>query len=79
MARVKLLVPICGPEGSFQSGSEVDLSEKLAVALIKDKYAESLEKAPETKIEQPIAAEKISYIKQEEIKPVKGKSSYQRR
>jgi hypothetical protein len=78
--KVKLLVPICGPEGSFQPGSEVDLSEKLATALIKDKYAESLEKTPVevVKAEPPIIAEKAIY-KQEEIKPVKGKSSYQRR
>lgn len=41
--KVKLLVPICGPCGSFTAGSEVDLPEVLASALIKDGHAVSLE------------------------------------
>lgn len=41
--KVKLLVPICGPCGSFTAGSEVDLPEVLASALIKDGHAISLE------------------------------------
>ena len=43
MVRVKLLVPICGPEGSFKAGDKPDLPEALAKALIKDGHAKNLE------------------------------------
>ena len=53
MAKVKLLVPICGPVGSFKAGDKPDLPEALAKALIKDGHAESLEiKTPEIKVEK---------------------------
>ena len=32
--QVKLLVPICGPEGTFQAGDVVFLSEHLSKALV---------------------------------------------
>lgn len=41
--KIKLLVPICGPEGNFKTGDEPDLSDVLAKALIKDGHAESLD------------------------------------
>ena len=43
--KVKLLVPICGPDGSFKAGDEPDLPEALAKALVKDGHAESFEVA----------------------------------
>ena len=51
--KVKLLVPICGPAGSFKAGDKPDLPEALAKALIKDGHAISLEiKTPEIKVEK---------------------------
>jgi hypothetical protein len=41
--KIKLLVPICGPEGSFKVGDIAELTETLAKALIKDRHAESFE------------------------------------
>ena len=41
--RVKLLVPICGPDGSFKAGDEPDLPEALAKTLVKDGHAKNLE------------------------------------
>ena len=40
--KVKLLVPICGPDGSFKAGDKPDLPETLAKALIKDGHAEQI-------------------------------------
>jgi len=63
--KVKLLVPICGPEGSFLPGDEPDLSEKLAKALIADRHAISLDVIAAVNI----IADKMSEFKPE-IKPV---------
>ena len=41
--KVKLLVPICGPDGSFKAGDKPDLPEALAKALVKDGHAKTLE------------------------------------
>lgn len=41
--KIKLLANICGSEGSFINGKEVELSEKLATALIKDGHAVEVE------------------------------------
>ncbi len=41
--KVKLLVPICGPDGSFKAGDEPDLAESIAMGLITGGYAEALE------------------------------------
>ena len=38
--QIKLLVPICGPEGTFQAGDVPFLSEHLAKALVKAGHAE---------------------------------------
>ena len=62
--RVKLLVPICGPAGSFKAGDEPDLPEALAKALIKDGHAESLEPKAEpsltpVEIKLPVEAEPV--------------------
>ena len=40
--KVKLLVPICGPDGSFKAGDEPDLPEALTKALVKDGNAEQI-------------------------------------
>ena len=78
MAKVKLLVPICGPEGSFKAGDKSDLSEALAKALIKDGHAESLEiKTPEIKVE--IYEPEIMPEKPKKEEPLKRKSTRQRR
>ena len=78
MVRVKLLVPICGPEGSFKAGDKPDLSEALAKALIKDGHAESLEiKTPEIKAE--IYEPEIMVEKPKKEEPLKRKSTRQRR
>ena len=37
--RIKLLVPICGPEGNFKKDAEVELSDNLSKALVKDGHA----------------------------------------
>lgn len=63
---VELLVPICGPEGSFQIGDSPDLSEKLAMALVKDGHAKVV--IDEIKAEI-ITEEKPEEPKLEEIKP----------
>ena len=41
--RVKLLVPICGPDGSFKAGDEPNLPEALAKTLVKDGHAKMIE------------------------------------
>lgn len=41
--RVKLLRNIAGAEGSFLAGSETDLSERMAQALVDGGYAEALD------------------------------------
>ena len=41
--RVRLLVPICGPNGSFKAGDTPDLPESLAEALTKNGHAEAIE------------------------------------
>ena len=40
--KVKLLVPICGPNGSFKAGDEPRLPHALAKTLIKDGHAEAI-------------------------------------
>ena len=75
---VKLLVPICGPEGSYKIGEEVNLSHFLAKALIRDKCAVSLEKdIPSEKVE--IYEPEIMPEKPKKEEPLKRKSTRQRR
>lgn len=52
--KVKLLVPICGPAGSFKAGDEPDLPEALAKVLVKDGHAESLD------VEKPVKIKKTT-------------------
>ena len=72
--KVKLLVPICGPDGSFKAGDEPDLPEALAKALIKDGHAES----SETKAEPSLTPAEIKLPA--EMKPaVRGNPAKKRR
>jgi hypothetical protein len=76
---VKLLVPICGPCGSFQIGAQPDLPEVLAKALVKDGHAVSLEVVLEVKIpEVKIVEVKLPEFK-DEIKSIKPKSTVNRK
>lgn len=59
--KVKLLVPICGPDGSFKAGDTPDLPDVLAKALVKDGHAETIE------ITQEI--ESVEEVKPEEVSP----------
>jgi hypothetical protein len=57
--QVKLLVPICGPEGTFQAGDVVFLSEHLSSALVRAGQAElvgvvPVEIIPEVKVEPEV-------------------------
>ena len=73
---VKLLVPICGPEGSYKIGEEVNLSHFLAKALIRDKCAVALD-VPPKKVE--IYEPEIMPEKPKKEEPLKRKSTRQRR
>jgi len=55
--KVKLLVPICGPAGSFKKGDTPDLLGTLAKALIKDGHAIEVEKIEEIKVDNIIEEE----------------------
>ena len=55
--KVKLFVPICGPDGSFQAGDEPDLGDATAEGLISGGYAESLE------VEKPVKIKKTTQEK----------------
>lgn len=57
--KVKLLVPICGPEGSFQAGADPDLSNVLAEALIKDGFAVSVEVPVKVPIKKEVVLKEI--------------------
>ena len=57
--KVKLLVPICGPDGSFKAGDEPDLPEALAKALVKDGHANPIE------IEKPVEVKPVAETKAE--------------
>lgn len=69
--KVKLLVPICGPMGSFKIGEEVDLSIILAETLLKNKQAELVKEIEILKVE--IVTEINSVIEEvkQDIKPLK--------
>ena len=84
MVRVKLSVPICGPEGSFKAGDKPDLPEALAKALIKDGHAKNLE-IIEIKKELPTPPATVlknasgAPEKPKKEEPLKRKSTRQRR
>jgi hypothetical protein len=69
--KVKLLSPICGPEGSFAVGTCPDLSEALALALIRDGHAKNVG-APEPvaePLEPAVADEVVQTVKQDQEVP----------
>ena len=55
--KVKLLVPICCPDGSFDIGDEPDLSDAIAEGLKSGGYAESL------KVKKPVEIKKTTQEK----------------
>jgi hypothetical protein len=68
--QVKLLVPICGPEGTFQAGDVAFLSEHLSKALVAAGQAELIGVVP---------VEVIPEVKPEAVMVTKGKKKASRK
>lgn len=66
--RIKLLVPICGPEGNFKEDTEIVLSDNLSKALIKDGNAVEI-----LEISKSVKPEELQVDKEFKKRTSKGK------
>ena len=72
--RVKLLRQISGAEGSFLAGSEADLSENMATALVDGGYAERIgEPVNATAVEETAALAPAENTARSNPKPRKAR------